>query len=305
MKNVSLRQLRVFASVAHNLNFSKAARELYLTQPAVSTQIRQLEDATGIPLFERMGRRTSLTEAGRELLTRVMGVNQLLREASEAMDALRGLKSGTLILGAVSTAKYFAPSLLAEFASKYPAVTIRFSVANREEIIEHLTDNEIDLAIMGRPPRELETHAVSFAKHPLVIIAAPSHPLASKRRLRLKQLEGERFLIREPGSGTRASMERVFRERGAHYRSSMEVSSNETIKQAVIAGMGVSFISKHTVGLELQTRKLVTLNVVGLPVMREWFVIHLRAKRLSPIAAAFQQFLIASGAKIIDQAIGM
>jgi len=304
MKNVTLRQLRVFAAVARDLSFSQAARELHLTQPAVSMQIRQLEEAAGIALFERLGRRTALTQAGRELLARVAGVNQLLREAQESLDALRGIKTGTLKLGAVSTAKYFAPSLLAGFTSSYPGVTVRFSVGNREEVIKQLAANEIDLAIMGRPPRQLDTTAAPFAEHPLVIIAAPGHPLAGQRRVSLKALKDDAFLIREPGSGTRASMERMFKERGVVYRSSMEVSSNETIKQAVIAGLGIAFISLHTVGLELRTRTLVMLDVAGLPIRRDWFVIHLKNKRLTPVAAAFRDYLLAHGAAAIERAVG-
>lgn len=305
MRNATLRQLQVFAAVARDLSFSKAARSLHLTQPAVSMQVRQLEAAAGMPLFERIGRRTALTEAGRELLARANGVNELLRQAHESLEALRGMRAGTLRLGAVSTAKYFAPSLLAQFTPAYPAVTVRFTVANREEIVKQLAQNEIDLAIMGRPPRELKTIAEPFAKHVLVIIAAPDHPLATKRRIPLKRLESERFLIREQGSGTRASMERLFRDHGVRYHASMEVSSNETIKQAVMAGMGLGFLSIHTVGLELQTGRLVALDVVGLPVARDWYVIHLHDKRLTPVAAAFREFLLKSGAAIVERATGV
>jgi DNA-binding transcriptional LysR family regulator len=229
---------------------------------------------------------------------------ELLREASESLAAMRGLRRGVLKLGAVSTAKYFAPSLLSAFTPAYPEVTIKFSVGNREEIIKQLAANEIDLVIMGRPPRELDTIAEPFAKHPLIIIASPGHPFASRRRFPLKQLASQQFLIREAGSGTRASMEYVFREHAVPFRVSMEVSSNETIKQAVMAGMGVSFISAHTVGLELATGKLVSLDVAGLPIMRDWYVIHLREKRLAPIAAAFRSFLLSRGRRIIHQAIG-
>ncbi len=305
MRNVSLRQLRVFAMVARHLSFTRAARELHLTQPAVSQQVKLLEIAAGLPLFEHVGRKVQLTPAGAELLRHANQAIDLMRAAGEALAAMRGLKRGVLQLGAVSTAKYFAPSLLAAFTSTYPEVTIKFSVGNREEIIKQLAANEIDLVIMGRPPRELDTIAEPFAKHPLVIIAAPDHPLANKRRIRLKQLGTENFLIREEGSGTRASLEHVFRDRGATYRTSMEVSSNETIKQAVMVGMGVSFISMHTLGLELKAGKLVMLDVVGLPLVRDWFVIHLREKRLSPIAAAFRGFLLERGAAIIEQAVGV
>jgi DNA-binding transcriptional LysR family regulator len=217
---------------------------------------------------------------------------------------MRGLKRGVLKLGAVSTAKYFAPTILSTFTPTYPEVTIKFAVGNREEIVKQLAGNDIDLVIMGRPPRELDTVAEPFAKHPLVIIAPPDHPLVSRRRIRLKQLETEHFIIREEGSGTRASMERVFRERGATFRAWMEVSSNETIKQAVMAGMGISFISSHTVGLELAAGKLVLLDVIGLPLVRDWYVIHLQDKKLSPIAMAFRTFLLAQGAGIIQKTIG-
>ncbi|HSD75424.1 MAG TPA: LysR family transcriptional regulator [Steroidobacteraceae bacterium] len=305
MRNVTLRQLRVFAVVARNLSFTRAARDLHLSQPAVSQQIKLLEEDIGLPLFEQIGRRVQLTAAGAELLRYANEMLELVREAGEALAAMRGLKRGVLKLGAVSTAKYFAPSLLAAFTPDYPEVRIKFSVGNREEIIKQLAANDIDLVIMGRPPRELDTIAEPFAKHPLVIIASPDHPLAKKRRIPLKELASENFLIREDGSGTRASLEYVFKDHGATYRASMEMSSNETIKQAVMAGLGVSFISMHTLGLELKARKLVMLDVVGLPLVRDWYVIHLREKRLAPIAAAFRGFLLEKGAAIIQHAVGL
>jgi DNA-binding transcriptional LysR family regulator len=304
MRNVTLRQLRVFAAVARNLSFTRAARELHLTQPAVSQQVKLLEDEVGLPLFEKLGRKVQLAPAGDELLHYANQTIELMREATEALAAMRGLKRGVLKLGAVSTAKYFAPSLLSAFTPAYPEVTIKFDVGNREEIIKQMAANDIDLVIMGRPPRELETIAAPFAKHPLVIIASPAHPLAAKKRIPLKQLASEQFLIREEGSGTRASMEHVFRERHVPFRVSMEVSSNETIKQAVMAGMGLSFISAHTVGLELAAGKLVCLDIVGLPIVRDWYVMYLRDKHLSPIADAFRSFLLERGAQIIQKTIG-
>lgn len=305
MRNVTLRQLRVFAEVAQNLSFTRAARELHLTQPAVSQQVKLLEADVGLPLFEQIGRKVQLTSAGTELLRYANQILDLVRETGEALAALKGLKRGVLKLGAVSTAKYFAPSLLAAFTPDYPEVRIKFSVGNREEVIQQMAANDIDLVIMGRPPRELDTIAEPFAQHPLVIIAAPDHPLARKRRIQLRELAAENFLIREDGSGTRASLEHVFREHGVTYRASMEMSSNETIKQAVMAGLGVSFISMHTLGLELKARKLVLLDVVGLPLVRDWYVIHLREKRLSPIAAAFRSFLLEKGAAIIQHTVGL
>ncbi len=305
MRHVTLRQLQVFAAVARGLSFSKAAAELHLTQPAVSMQIRQLEEGAGMPLFERIGRRVALTEAGRELLASASGMEELLRRADESLNALRGMHAGTLKLGAVSTAKYFAPALLAGFVREHPGVSVRFDVANREQMIRSLADNAIDLAVMGRPPGGMDVVAHPFAQHPLVVVASPAHPLARRRRIPLVRLEAEPFVIREPGSGTRTAMERVFRDHHTRYRATMEMSSNETIKQAVIAGLGVSFLSMHTLGLELAAGKLAILDVVGLPVMREWYVVHLREKRLAPVPAAFRAFLVERGAAIIGEATGV
>jgi LysR family transcriptional regulator, low CO2-responsive transcriptional regulator len=305
LRNISLRQIRVFTAVAQQKSFTRAARELHLTQPAVSQQLKLLEAEVGLPLFEHLNRGIHLTDAGEELLRYAQQINEVIRTASESFAAMRGLKRGVLKLGAVSTAKYFTPSLLSVFRTEFPHVIIKFTVGNREEIIRQIANNEIDLVIMGRPPKELVTTAEPFAKHPLVIISAPDHPLAkAKRKIPLKQLSSENFVIREQGSGTRASMEHVFKERGVNYSASMEVSSNETIKQAVMAGMGISFISKHTVSLELAAGKLVTLNISGLPLLRDWYVIHLRDKRLSPITAAFRTFLLARGAEIIGRTVG-
>ncbi len=305
MRHVTLRQLQVFAAVARDLSFSKAASELHLTQPAVSMQIRQLEAAAGMPLFERAGRRTILTDAGRELLASATGVDELLRRADESLAALRGMKAGTLKLGAVSTAKYFAPALLAGFLETYPGITVRFVVGNREEVIAQLAENAIDLAVMGQPPAELDALAEPFARHPLVIVARPDHRLAGKRRIPFERLADEPFLLREEGSGTRAALERLFREHHAPIRATLELSSNETIKQAVIAGLGVSLLSAHTLGLELEAGKLAILDVAGLPVVRRWHVIHRRDKRLAPIPAAFRAFLVHHGAAAIEKATGI
>jgi len=302
--HVTLRQMRVFAAVSRHLSFTRAARELHLTQPAVSQQVKLLEREVGLPLFEHVGRRITLAPAGAELFAYVSEALELLREAGESLAALRGLRRGVLKLGAVSTAKYFAPSLLSAFRDQYPEVAVKLAIANREEIIRQLAANEIDVVIMGRPPRELETDATAFAKHPLVIIAPPAHPLCARKRMPLAALAGEEFLIREEGSGTRASMEHVFRECQVPLRILMEISSNETIKQLVIAGMGISFLSAHTVGLEIASRRLALLDVAGLPIVRDWFVIHLREKQLAPIAAAFRTFLLEHGSRIIRNSIG-
>jgi DNA-binding transcriptional LysR family regulator len=303
MRNATLRQLRTFTEVARRQSYTAAAKALHLTQPAVSMQVRQLEDAAGLPLVEQLGRRVHLTDAGRELLRYASGVTELLREAEDAMKALQGVGGGELQIAVTSTAKYFAPRLLAEFRRRHPEVRLRLAVSNREAVVRALTDNTVDLAVMGRPPRGLDTEAAAFAQHPIAVIAAPDHPLAGRRRLPLAALAGETFIIRERGSGTRAAMEHVFAERGFGARETLEMSSNETIKQAVMAGMGIAFLSMHTIGLELRAGRLALLAVSGLPVMREWYVIHRRGKRLSPAAQAFKSFLLEQGAALIERAV--
>lgn len=304
LRHASMRRLQVFEAVARLQSFSRAAAELHLTQPAVSMQVQQLEEEVGLPLVEPMGRRLDVTPAGREIVACARALAQRLREADEVLAAMKGAGGGELSISTVSTAKYHVPMLLAEFRRRHPEVRVRLSVSNREQVVRDLTDNSVDLAIMGTPPRGLDTIAVPFARHPIAIIAAPGHALARRKRLPLAQLAGETFLIRERGSGTRSAMERVFRERRFHPRETIEMSSNETIKQAVMAGMGMSFLSLHTVGLEVAARRLVVLDVSGTPVMRDWYVIHRERKRLSPVAGAFKTFLIERGAKAIAQVVG-
>jgi len=304
MRSATLRQLRTFTEVARRLSYTAAAKSLHLTQPAVSMQLRQLEQAAGLPLLEQLGRRVHLTDAGRELLRYAAGISDLLREAEDAMKALQGVGGGELSIAVTSTAKYFAPRLLAEFRRSHPEARLRLAVSNREAVVRELTDNTVDLAVMGRPPRGLDTEAAPFARHPIAIIAAPDHPLVARKRLPLERLAGETFIIRERGSGTRAAMEHVFAERGFKAGETLEMSSNETIKQAVMAGMGIAFLSMHTIGLELRAGRLALLAVNGLPVMREWYVIHRRGKRLSPAAQAFKSFLLEQGAALIARAVG-
>ena len=304
LRRASLRRLQVFEAVARLQSFSRAATELHLTQPAISMQVQQLEAEVGLPLYEQMGRRLDITPAGREIMACARALTQRLREAEELLAAMQGAGGGEISISAVSTAKYHVPMLLAEFRRKHPDVRVRLSVSNREQVVRDLTENSVDLAIMGTPPRGLDTIAVPFARHPIAIIAAPGHALARRRRLPLARLADETFLISERGSGTRSAMERVFRERRFHPRETIEMSSNETIKQAVMAGMGVSFLSLHTVGLEVAASRLAVLEVAGTPVMRHWYVIHRERKRLSPTAEAFKTFLIERGAKAIEQALG-
>jgi DNA-binding transcriptional LysR family regulator len=300
MRHVTLRQLRVFESVARHLSFSRAADELHLTQPAVSMQVKSLEEQAELPLFEQIGKRIHLTDAGRELYARSHAIGRELAAAEESLAAMRGLTRGQLTIALVSTAKYFAPPLLGRFLKAHPGVTLKLDVENRERVIAALSANEVDLAIMGRPPQNLETVAEPFAEHPHVIIAAPTHPLAGKRRIPLERVATEPFIIREAGSGTRGLLERLFADRALALNVSMEMASNETIKQAVLAEMGLSFLSLHTIGLELETGRLAVLDVVGLPIVRNWHVVHLAQKRLSPVALALKAFLLSEGARHLD-----
>jgi DNA-binding transcriptional LysR family regulator len=301
LRHATLRQLRVFEAVARQLSFSRAAAELHLTQPAVSMQVKQLEAQAGLALFERLGKKVFLTEAGAELHQHSRVIAQQLRDAEEALAARRGLSQGRLVITMVSTAKYLVPPLLARFLKQHPGVTVKLSANNREVVLKQLADNEVDLAIMGRLPQGMEAVAEPFARHPHVIIAAPNHPLAKQRRIPLARLAKETFLIREPGSGTRGLLERLFAEHRLPLNVSMEMASNETIKQAVQAGMGISLLSLHTIGLELKTRRLAVLDIRGLPLVRDWYVVHLAAKRLSPVAQAFRGFLLSAAGKLVPE----
>lgn len=304
MKNVTLRQLKIFEAVARHLSFSRAAEELHLTQPAVSMQVQALEDQAGLPLTEQTGKKVRLTAAGEEVARQARRVAEQLREAGEALAALKGVESGRLKIGVVSTAKYFAPSLLAEFRRRHPGVELQLTVNNRGTIVSHLADNSIDLAIMGTPPSAFETVAKIFAEHPLVFIAAPDHPLAGKRNVDPRRLADETLLIREPGSGTRGALERFLEERDVPAGARMELGSNETIKQAAMAGLGLSFISEHTIGLECSVGRLVKLNVTGTPVKRQWRLVYRTDKRLMPAATAFVEFMNSEGSRLIATQVG-
>jgi LysR family transcriptional regulator, low CO2-responsive transcriptional regulator len=299
IQHVSLRQLRVFEAAATSKSFSKAAEALHLTQPGVSMHIKELETNAGLPLFERIGRKLYVTEAGQELLARAREILRALKDAEDTLDGLKGLRRGRINLAVVSTAKYFVPQLLARFGRDFPELEIRLAVNNRDSVIEQLVANEVDLAIMGRSPQSLDIVAEPFARNPHVIIAAPDHRLAGARNIEVEIASRENFIVREPGSGTRLAMQQFFGESELKCNVGMEMASNETIKQAVMAGMGVSFISRHTIDLELQTGRLVVLDVRGTPVVRQWHVAHLAKKRLSPTAVAFKEFVLRHGRELL------
>lgn len=295
MKDATVRQLQIFEASARALSFSAAGQALHLTQPAVSMQIRQLEHFAGVALFERAGRRLHLTDAGEELLVHARAVLRALDDADEVFAAMKGLRGGRVRLAVVSTAKYFAPRLLARFAQSHPGVQLRLQADNRAAVVRTLAANEVDLALMGQPPEDGDLVARTFADHPLVVIAPPDHPLAKRPGVPLEELARETFLVREAGSGTRAALERFFASRKLHLEVGLEMPSNETIKQAVMAGLGLGFISLHTIALELSVGALALVHAPGLPVMRRWNVVHRKDKRLAPAAQAFEAFVLEQG----------
>lgn len=304
MKRVSLRQLRVFAAVAKHGSFARAAEELHLSQPAISMQVKELEAAVELPLFERSGRRVRLTMPGEYFLVYARRVLATLKEGGDMMAKLRRVQGGRITIGMVSTAEYFLPRLLARFREQHPGVELRLEVGNREGLSRLLHENEVDLAVMGRPPRELDTRAEPFAAHPLGIIGAPGHALVRRREIAPKALDGEAFIVREPGSGTRAAMEDFFREQRVSISPIMEMSSNETIKQAVIANMGLAFVSLHTVALELAAGQLAVLDVAGLPLLRRWYIVNLQGRPLSPAAESFRYFVLEEAEALLAEQFG-
>ncbi len=304
MKNITLRQLRVFASAARLLNFGKAAAELHLTPPAVSMQIRELEQQVGLPLFERHGKTVSLTVTGEYFLVYARRVLATLRDAEDALARFRGLQSGRLTLGLVSTAKYFVPRLLAQFREEHPHIEVRLVVGNSEQLVAQLQGKDVDLAIMGRPPRDIATRAEPFAAHPLGIVCAADHPLLRREQVAAQALAQHPFIIRETGSGTRRAMEEYFREHHLLPRIEMELESNETIKQAVMAGMGISFLSLHSIGIELRHGLIGVPDVEGLPLVRSWQVVHVSSKLLSPSAEAFRYFVLEHGEAFLAREFG-
>ncbi|WP_347888740.1 LysR family transcriptional regulator [Nitrosomonas europaea] len=290
--HLTIRQLQIFDAVMRRQSFTRAADVLHLTQPAVSMQMRQLEEQVGVPLFDQVGKQIQPTDAGRELHRHAIIIAAKMQDLSAAMEEFSGLRRGELDLVVASTANYFAPKLIAAFCRQHAKVQVRLQVSNQERILDMLTTSNKDLAIMGQPPKDSELVAQTFLDNPLVVIAAPTHPLAAKNRIMLKHLEREIFITREPGSGTRKAAERHFSRYGVEFHSVMEMSSNEAIKQAVEAGLGLGILSLHTLELELAMQRLAVLNVERFPIMRQWFVVHRKGKRLSTVAQAFLDFLI-------------
>lgn len=304
MRELTLRQLRALAAVHRDRSVTSAAKKLHLTQPAVTLQIRNLQELAGLPLIQRTSDGMLLTDAGREVLALSERIGAAIADCATSLEMMAGKTAGRISIGAVSTSKYFVPFMISGFSKLYPNVDVSLFIGNRQEIGQALRGYDLDFAIMGRPPADIDMDVRLIGDHPHVIIAPTSHRLARKSRLALSDLTDETFLLREPGSGTRGLMEQLFETARVRPNLGMAMSSNETIKQAVIAGLGIAFISAHTVATELDERRLVTLDVAGLPIVRQWFVLSRKDKVLLPPARAMLEFLAARGSQFLPRTHG-
>ena len=301
LRQITLRQMRGFETVVNCGSVSGAARQLHLTPPAVSLQLRDLENAIGIPLLERSEKGLIPTLAGQELFSVCEGIQASLAQFGENITELKGVDHGVVSVGVVSTARYFAPTVLAEFMKLYPDIKIQLQVGNREVTMEKLEGMELDFAITGFPPDHFEVKKEFISKHPQIIIAPPQHELAGRSDISLSALKNETFLLREPGSGTRTVADKLFSRSKGLPSQGLEFGSNETIKQAVMAGMGIAVISAHTVAAELAEKRLVALDVKGLPINRKWFLVKHGNKRFLPSAQTLWNFIARNGKHYLPQ----
>lgn len=298
---VTLRQLRAFTALLRTGSTKGAAEALLVTPPAITLQLRELEAAVGMPLIERRPDGIEPTAAGAEILDAATRIDTLLADTADLIQTFRGLEGGKVAVGVISTAKYFAPKAIAAFSREHPGIDISLKVGNRQETIRSLAGYDFDLAIMGRPPGDFAVDQAAIGDHPHVIIAPPEHRLAERTSITLGQLADETFLLREPGSGTRTVLQELFKKGPSTLDRGMEIGSNETIKQAVIAGLGIALISAHTVAVEVADGRLAMLDVEGLPIMRTWYLVKRSEKRLLPAAEAMWTFLAAHATEFLPQ----
>ncbi len=303
MKNTTLRQLTVFLTVARHLHFTRAAQELGMTQPSVSMQVRQLEENLGVALFEQIGKRTFLTEAGQELYRYGHRIQQQLAEAETVLERLKGAQGGQLRLAIGPTAKYFMPRLIGAFTLNHPDIVIDLHITGRDGLLAQLDNNERDMVVMGSAPADDALEAMPFLEDPLVVIAPPGHPLAGKPNVSLVELGAERFLMREPGSDTRAVTDDFFRGQGIEPRTIMIINSNEAIKQSVQAGIGLALVPTQSVMVELEVGRLVALELDAPPLQRVWYLVHRREKRFSAVAEAFRNFVLDKARHCIETCV--
>lgn len=292
IRHTTLRQLQIFEAIVRLGSFTRAAEELFLTQPTVSMQTKKLSDALGLPLFEQVGRSVRPTEAGEALYESVKTIFENLSNLEMKMSDLKGIKRGRLRLGVITTAKYLAPKILGEFCELYPGIEVSLKVSNRDRIFDRIANNDDDLYIIGQARGDSDIQAYPFAPNPLVVMARPDHPLVREKNIPLERLVEEPMIMREPGSGIRDTTLRLFDEKGLRPKVRMELGSNEAIKHAIVGGLGISVLSLHTLALEGPNGPVALLDVEGFPIMREWFLVHRKGKDLSLVARAFLDFAV-------------
>ena len=300
MRRSTLRQLEVFEAIVRFGSFTRAAEELFLTQPTVSLQIKKLTDVVGLPLFEQIGKKIYLTDAGKELHQMNLDIFERFERFEMVTSNMKGMKAGKLRLAVVTTAKYFAPRLLGMFCRQYPGIDVSLEVSNREHILERLVKNQDNLYILGQPPKEIDVIAETFLENPLVVLASVNHPLANEKGITLKRIAKESFLSREFGSGTRIATERFFADQGLKPNIRMELGSNEAIKQAIVGGLGISILSRHTLALDMPTGQLAVLDVQGFPINRHWYYAYPAGKQLSIVAQVFLEYLQQAPQLLVD-----
>jgi LysR family transcriptional regulator, low CO2-responsive transcriptional regulator len=293
IRHTTLRQLQIFEAIVRLGSFTRAAEELFLTQPTVSMQTKKLADSMGLPLFEQIGRNVRPTQAGEELYESVRSIFHTLANLEMKMSDLKGIKRGRLRLGVITTAKYFTPEVLGEFCQIYPGIEVALKVSNRDRIVERIGSNEDDLYIIGQAPgAQSDIEAYPFAPNPLVVMARQDHPLLKEKNIPLSRIAEEPLILREPGSGIRDATLRVFEQQGLRPNVRMELGSNEAIKHAIVGGLGISVLSLHTLALEGPEGPVGLLDVEGFPIMRQWFIVHPKGKELSLVAQAFLEFAL-------------
>ncbi len=300
MKNATLHQLRVFEVVARHCSFTRAAEELFLTQPTVSMQMKQLTQAVGLPLFEQIGKRLYLTQAGQKLYDTCQEIFQQLAQLEMAVADMKGLKQGRLRLAAVTTTKYFLPRLLGPFCQRYSGIDVSLNFTNHERVLQYLGDNHSDLYILSQLPEAADVVSYPILENPLVVLAPHDHPLTQQQNIPLQRLAEEPFIMRESGSGTRKAIQQLFDQHGLTIKVRLELSSNEAIKQAIVGGLGLSVLSRHTLALEGTTGPLAILDVQGFPIHLHWYVIYPAGKQLSIIAQTFLSYMQQEGQQIAD-----
>jgi len=301
LKQATLHQLKVFEVVARHKSFTRAAEELFLTQPTISMQVKQLTKAVGLPLFEQVGKRLYLTDAGQELLATCQEIFERLEQFEMKIADFKGLKQGRVRLSAITTTKYFIPRLLGSFCQRYPGIDIEFKVTNHEKILSRLSENLDDLYILSQLPEQGDINYQAFLDNPLVVLASIDHPLAHEKNIPLQRLAGEPFIMREPGSGTRSAVQQLFDQHGVSVKVKLELGSNEAIKQAIAGGFGISVLSRHTLGLEGISQQLAILDVEGFPIQRDWYVLYPAGKQLSIVANTFLEFLLEAAKQMATQ----